>query len=259
MPLGPQSATGQQWHHPAAENRNRKSLKCIRTGTHSSRLEITWRRGGSVSEKLHPTREFQSLDSSSCPQSGPYNTLLWLTIPIYNAVLLPRNRNSTPLQNIYVKDFYIFLGSQEQNQQVLKAWNYNKEFQGLLKLLKHHQEELVTVIQSLVLISYSSTFPNEDLFSLNWLTTLQAMFSESHQKPLCSWGRPHQDPFPKEASGSCQCLSRVRTRRRLARLGSYHAQLTPPPPNQWVGTHHQYFLYSEEKTHPGQQYWPIIK
>lgn len=190
----------------------------------------TWdhlREGGSVSEKLHPTREFQSLDSSSCPQSGPYNTLLWLTIPIYNAVLLPRNRNSTPLQNIYVKDFYIFLGSQEQNQQVLKAWNYDKEFQGLLKLLKHHQEELVTVIQSLVLISYSSTFPNEDLFPPNWLTTLQAMFSESHQKPLCSWGRPHQDPLPKEAAGSCQCLSRVRTRRRLARLGSYHAQLTP--------------------------------
>lgn len=143
--------------------------------------------GGSVSEKLHPTQEFQNLDSSSCPQSGLYNTLLWLTIQIYNAVLLPRNRNSTPLLNIYVKDFYIFLGSQEQNQQVLKAWNYDKEFQGLLKLLKHHQEELVTVIQSLVLISYSSTFPNEDLFPLNWLTTLQAMFSESHPTSFLSW------------------------------------------------------------------------
>lgn len=82
---------------------------------------------------------FRVLDSSSWPQSGPHNTLLWLTVHIYNAVLLPRNRNSTTLLNMYVKYFYIFLGSQEQNQQVLKVWNYNKEFQVLLKLLKHHQ------------------------------------------------------------------------------------------------------------------------
>lgn len=208
---------------PCCWEQERKSLKCIRTGMHSSRLEITWGRGECLWKASPHTGAFRVLDSSSCPQSGPYNTLLWLTIQIYNAVLLPRNRNFTLLPNIYVKDFYIFLGSQEQNQQVLKAWNYDKEFLGLLKLLKRHQGRTShggpnsSLGKLLFYVPKRRLIPTQltDHFTGNvfrkppeFLLILgNASQEESHQNPLCPWGRPHQDPFPKEAAGSCQCLA----------------------------------------------------
>lgn len=43
MPPGPQSATGQQWHHPAAGNRNRKSLKHGNAQLTQETTTLCWR------------------------------------------------------------------------------------------------------------------------------------------------------------------------------------------------------------------------
>lgn len=68
MPPGPQSAAGQQWHHPAAENRKRKSLKCIRMEMYSSRRQITLRERKEASKAPHLSQELKGVGSlhSSC-------------------------------------------------------------------------------------------------------------------------------------------------------------------------------------------------
>lgn len=43
MPPGPQSAAGQQWHHPAAGNRNRKSLKHGNAQLTQETTTLCWR------------------------------------------------------------------------------------------------------------------------------------------------------------------------------------------------------------------------
>lgn len=142
------------------------------------------------------------------------------------------------------------------------------------------------MIQILVLVSYSALSPNEDLFSLNWLTTLQAMFLESHSTSFLSWGMPPRKKATNNHSAPEEGLTKTHFLRRMQEAASASAEwgqeeaskagelpcsgnprnVEEPLPDQWVGIHHQDFLYSVlvnlysgEKTHPGQQYWPVIK
>lgn len=111
------------------------------------------------------------------------------------------------------------------------------------------------------------------------------MFSESHLTSFLSWGMPPRKKATKTHSAPEEGLTKTHFLRRLqeaasvlsedkeeaSKAGELPCSANPcnveeSLPDQWVGTHHQYFLYSilvnlysEEKTHPGQQYWPVIK